>query len=151
MKFFEKYTECPTCKQEIEKSFKEKMIEEKKKSIDELQDGLNKLGTQYEKLTDRLIEIKGTNDLVRKNQVRLAEINSSILQLAKFNTKLETEIELFDKQSVNDSDVEKLNNLMSDSDSIEVQRKSLKEERAYSDAARLILQDTGIKTKVIKQ
>ena len=151
MKFFEKYTECPTCKQEIEKSFKEKMIEEKKKSIDELQDGLNKLGTQYEKLTDRLVEIKGTNDLVRKNQVRLAEINSSILQLEKFNTKLETEIELFDKQSVNDSDVEKLNNLMSDSDSIEVQRKSLKEERAYSDAARMILQDTGIKTKVIKQ
>ena len=40
---------------------------------------------------------------------------------------------------------------MSDSDSIEVQRKSLKEERAYSDAARMILQDTGIKTKVIKQ
>ena len=151
MKFFEKYTECPTCKQEIEKSFKEKMIEEKKKSIDELQDGLNKLGTQYEKLTDRLIEIKETNDLVRKNQVRLAEINSSILQLEKFNTKLETEIESFDKQSVNDSDVEKLNNLMSDSDSIEVQRKSLKEERAYSDAARMILQDTGIKTKVIKQ
>ena len=151
MGFFQKYTVCPTCKQEIEKSFKEKMIEEKKKSIDELQDGLNKLGTQYEKLTDRLVEIKGTNDLVRKNQVRLAEINSSILQLEKFNTKLETEIESFDKQSVNDSDVEKLNNLMSDSDSIEVQRKSLKEERAYSDAARMILQDTGIKTKVIKQ
>ena len=151
MGFFQKYTVCPTCKQEIEKSFKEKMIEEKKKSIDELQDGLNKLGTQYEKLTDRLVEIKGTNDLVRKNQVRLAEINSSILELEKFNTKLETEIESFDKQSVNDSDVEKLNNLMSDSDSIEVQRKSLKEERAYSDAARMILQDTGIKTKVIKQ
>ena len=151
MRFFEKHTVCPTCKQEIEKSFKEKMIEEKKKSIGELQDGLNKLGTQYEKLTDRLVEIKGTNDLVRKNQVRLAEINSSILQLEKFNTKLETEIESFDKQSVNDSDVEKLNNLMSDSDSIEVQRKSLKEERAYSDAARMILQDTGIKTKVIKQ
>jgi len=151
MRFFEKYTECPTCKQEIEKSFKEKMIEDKKKSIDELKEGLNKLGAQYEKLTDRLVEIKGTNDLIRKNQVKLAEINSSILQLAKFNTKLETEIESFDKQSVNDSDIEKLSNLVSDSDSIETQRKSLKEERAYSDAARMILQDTGIKTKIIKQ
>jgi DNA repair exonuclease SbcCD ATPase subunit len=40
---------------------------------------------------------------------------------------------------------------VSDSDSIETQRKSLKEERAYSDAARMILQDTGIKTKIIKQ
>ena len=28
MRFFEKHTVCPTCKQEIEKSFKEKMIEE---------------------------------------------------------------------------------------------------------------------------
>ena len=129
MRFFEKYTVCPTCKQEIEKSFKDKMIEDKKKSIDELKEGLNKLGTQYEKLTDRLVEIKGTNDLIRKNQVKLAEINSSILQLAKFNTKLETEIESFDKQSVNDSDIEKLSNLVSDSDSIETQRKSLKEEK----------------------
>ena len=83
--------------------------------------------------------------------MRLAEINSSILQLAKFNTKLETEIESFDKQSVNDSDIEKLNNLVSDSDSIEVQRKSLKEERVYSDAARKILTDTGIKTQIIQQ
>ena len=49
------------------------------------------------------------------------------------------------------SDIEKLNSLMSDSNSIEEQRKSLKEESAYADAARMILQDTGIKTKVIKQ
>ena len=51
---------------------------------------------------------------------------------------------------MNDSDIEKLNSLMSDSNSIEEQRKSLKEESAYADAARMILQDTGIKTKVIE-
>ena len=59
--------------------------------------------------------------------------------------------EAINEFKLKDSDIEKLNNLVSDSDSIEVQRKSLKEERVYSDAARAILQDTGIKTKIIKQ
>ena len=37
------------------------------------------------------------------------------------------------------------------SNNIEKQRKSLKEEKVYSEASRAMLQDTGIKTKIIKQ
>ena len=43
------------------------MIEEKKKSIDELKEGLNNLVTQYEMITDRSVEIIGTNDSARTN------------------------------------------------------------------------------------
>ena len=151
MKFFQKYTECPTCQQEIDKVFKSKMIEDKKQSIQELEDGLQKLDIKFSKLTDRLHKIHETNEQIRNNQVRLAEINSSIIQLEKFNTKLQTEIESFKKEIINDSDIEKLDTLKNDCESIETQRKSLKEENAYTDAARVILQDTGIKTKIIKQ
>ena len=151
MKFFEKYTECPTCKQEIEKSFKEKMIKEKKEAIDKLKDGLDKLEIENNKLETRFSEIVNASETIRKNQVKLAELNASISQLEKFNVKLQVEIDSFNTNSVSDSDIEKLTELKNDSDSIEVQRKSLKEEKSYSDAARAILQDTGIKTKVIKQ
>ena len=151
MKFFEKYTECPTCKQEIEKSFKEKMIKEKKEAIDKLKDGLDKLEIENNKLETRFSEIVNASETIRKNQVKLAELNASISQLEKFNVKLQVEIDSFNTNSVSDSDIEKLTELKNNSDSIEVQRKSLKEEKSYSDAARAILQDTGIKTKVIKQ
>jgi DNA repair exonuclease SbcCD ATPase subunit len=151
MKFFEKYTECPTCKQEIEKSFKEKMIKEKKEAIDKLKDGLDKLEIENNKLETRFSEIVNASETIRKNQVKLAELNASINQLEKFNVKLQVEIDSFNTNSVSDSDIEKLTELKNNSDSIEVQRKSLKEEKSYSDAARAILQDTGIKTKVIKQ
>ena len=46
--------------------------------------------------------------LVRENEVSIAQLNTSIKELEKFNVKLQTEIEQYKKDGVEESDIEKL-------------------------------------------
>ena len=98
-----------------------------------------------------LKEHKNTAKSIRENDINLAKITSGITQLEKFNTKSKNRNSSLSKGSISDADTEKLKNLKDTFAKIDEQRKHLKEEKSYIDAIRLILQDTGIKTKIIKQ
>ena len=81
----------------------------------------------------------------------IAQLNTSIVELEKFNTKLETEIKSFNGGNVSKTDTDKLKNLKKEYKKIDKERQSAKEERNYVEAAKVMLHDTGIKTKIIKQ
>ena len=59
------------------------------------------------KVNTKLKEYKNIAKLVRENKVSIAQLNTSIKELEKFNVKLETEIEQYKKDGV-ESDIEKL-------------------------------------------
>tara|TARA_B100000424_G_scaffold225743_1_gene185984 strand:- start:8 stop:1717 length:1710 start_codon:yes stop_codon:yes gene_type:complete len=149
--FFEENDECPTCEQHIDEEFKKEKIKQNQTSVKELDDGLNKLSDEMKKIEAVIKEHKNTAKSIRENDIALAKITSGITQLEKFNTKLKIEIDSLSKGSISDADTEKLKNLKDTFAKIDEQRKHLKEEKSYIDAIRLILQDTGIKTKIIKQ
>ena len=149
--FFEENDDCPTCEQEISKDFKTEKIKQNKASVKLLDEGLHKMSDEMSKVNTKLKEYKDIAKLVQENEVSIAKLNTSIKELEKFNTKLETEIEQYKKDGVVDSDVEKLENLKLDIKSIEEQRNKLKEDKVYHEVARGMLTDTGIKTKIIKQ
>ena len=149
--FFEENDECPTCEQHIDEEFKKEKIKQNQTSVKELDDGLNKLSDEMKKIEAIIKEHKNTAKSIRENDIALAKITSGITQLEKFNTKLKIEIDSLSKGSISDADTEKLKNLKDTFAKIDEQRKHLKEEKSYIDAIRLILQDTGIKTKIIKQ
>ena len=149
--FFEENDECPTCEQHIDEEFKKEKIKQNQTSVKELDDGLNKLSDEMKKIEAVIKEYKNTAKSIRENDIALAKITSGITQLEKFNTKLKIEIDSLSKGSISDADTEKLKNLKDTFAKIDEQRKHLKEEKSYIDAIRLILQDTGIKTKIIKQ
>ena len=149
--FFEENDECPTCEQHIDEEFKKEKIKQNQTSVKELDDGLNKLSDEMKKIEAIIKEHKNTAKSIRENDIALAKITSEITQLEKFNTKLKIEIDSLSKGSISDADTEKLKNLKDTFAKIDEQRKHLKEEKSYIDAIRLILQDTGIKTKIIKQ
>ena len=149
--FFEENDECPTCEQHIDEEFKKEKIKQNQTSVKELDDGLNKLSDEMKKIEAVIKEHKNTAKSIRENDIALAKITSGITQLEKFNTKLKIEIDSLSKGSISDADTEKLKNLKDTFAKIDEQRKHLKEEKSYIDSIRLILQDTGIKTKIIKQ
>ena len=149
--FFENNDDCPTCQQHIDEDFKTKSIDEKSKEVAELSEGLIKLSEEMKKVETKIKEHKKTAKDIRDNDIAIAKLTSGITQLEKFNTKLQTEIEALSKGDVSDADTEKLENLKQTFTKIDGQRKHLKEEKSYIDAIRSILQDTGIKTKIIKQ
>ena len=149
--FYEENDECPTCEQLISFNFKEKKIKQNQTSVKLLDEGLHKLSDEMSKVNTRLKEYKTISKHIRDNEVLIAQINASILELEKFNVKLETEIEQYKKNGVEESDIEKLESLKLDIQKVEEQKTKLREDKVYHEAARSMLMDTGIKTKIIKQ
>ena len=149
--FFEENDDCPTCQQHIDEEFKRKSIDEKTKEVAEVSAGLHKLSDEMKKVEIKIKEYKNTAKSIRENEIALAKLTSGITQLEKFNTKLQTEIETLLKGNVSNEDTEKLIRLKQECIKVERQRTDLRDEKSYAEAIKLILQDTGIKTKIIKQ
>jgi len=149
--FFDNNADCPTCQQHIDEMFKEEMTSQQKQEVKKYQTGMDKMKSELTSTKQRLKEIKEVADKIRDNQLSIAQLNTSIVELEKFNTKLETEIESFNGGGVSKSDTDKLKNLKEEHKKIDGERQSAKEERNYVEAAKIMLQDTGIKTKIIKQ
>ena len=151
IEFFNNNDDCPECQQHIDEEFKLKMIEDKHKDVENLIKGMKDLKIELDTTNDRVKEIKSITENIRSNDVTIAQIISSITQLEKFNTQLETEIQSFEKGDVGKSDKDKLKELQKNLETIEEKRKKLKEDKTYAEAARAMLQDSGIKTKIVKQ
>ena len=149
--FFEENDECPTCEQLISFNFKEKKIKQNQTSVKLLDEGLLKLTDEMSKVDVKLKGYKTIAKHIRDNEVLIAQTNTSILELEKFNVKLQTEINGYKTDSKEETDTDKLKDLNQDLESISKQKTKLKEDKVYNEAARSMLMDTGIKTKIIKQ
>ena len=90
--FFKDNSDCPTCEQHIDEMFKKKMIVAKTGDVCKIVKGIKELKIELDKTDNRIKEIKSITEKIRKNDVKIAQSNSSILELEKFNTQLETEI-----------------------------------------------------------
>ena len=149
--FFEKHDDCPVCTQDIPKDFKSEMIVTKETEKKEIVDGLIKMEKEIDKTQSRLSEIVKVTNQIQDNSIQIAQLNTSIKELEKYQERLSNEITELEKSTINNSDEEKLKILQDEFNTIEQNRKDLKEEKVYKEATRAMLQDTGIKTKIIKQ
>ena len=149
--FFENNDDCPTCQQHIDEIFKKEMIFDKQKEVTKFSDGLKELEEELKKSKDRQQEISDVANKIRENEVQMATDNSSVVQLEKFNSTLQTEIAQLETGDVSKSDYNKLKELTESLNTIEEHKSKLREDMTYSEAAKNMLQDTGIKTKIIKQ
>ena len=149
--FFENNDDCPTCQQHIDEIFKQEMIFDKQKDVTKLSNGLKELEEELKKSKERQQEISDIANKIRENEVQMAKDNSSVIQLEKFNSTLEAEIAQLETGDVSKSDYSKLKELNESLNTIEEHKSKLREDLTYSEAAKNMLQDTGIKTKIIKQ
>ena len=149
--FLESNDECPTCEQKIDTEFKTKSISVRQSANIELGEGLSKLTEEFNKVSKTLQEYKKTAKEIQTNEVQIAKYRSSIQELEKFNTKLETEIASILENEIGKEDIKRLDKLKEKLYSLDSSSKKLKEELFYYDVAKNLLQDTGIKTKIVKQ
>ena len=151
IQFFQNNDECPSCEQPITESTKQTQIESRTTKIREIENGIADLQRMESEQQDRLQSILTDLETIRKNDVEKAKILSSIAELEKFNAKLEKDIEAYKGGSVSEEDKIKLAELKGKIKSIEEQKSKLNEDKFYIDVARNLLQDSGIKTKIVKQ
>ena len=149
--FFEENAECPTCEQDITDATKQTQIATRNTKVGELNRAISDAKRMEREEQERLDVIRENLNAIREHDVEIAKIRSSMSELEKFNAKLEKDIETYEKGSVSDDDKVKLAELKGQIKLIEEQKSKLNEDKFYVDVARNLLQDSGIKTKIVKQ
>jgi DNA repair exonuclease SbcCD ATPase subunit len=152
IKFFENNDDCPTCRQAINAEFKNTQIAELGDKVEKCTHGLTKLEADILEQQNRLNEIQRITTDIQCKQVDIASNNMTIIQSNKYIGKLQKEIVALSgtKEDLK-TETEKLEELKNSLTALENKKKELMDEKSYLDAASLLLKDTGIKTKIIKQ
>lgn len=151
IQFFQTNDECPTCEQPITESTKQTKIESSSTKIGEIENGIRDLQGMEREEKDRLDTILSDLEKIRSADVEIAKIRASITEMEKFNAKLQKDIETYESGSVSEEDKTKLAELKGTIKYIDEQKSKLNEDRFYIDIAKNLLQDSGIKTKIVKQ
>ena len=149
--FFENNDDCPTCEQHIDETFKTNMIVDKQGEYEKYSNGIDELVVELDKTQERHDAIQGIIKQIRENDAHVGSLTFSITEMEKFNATLQSEIEELQSGDVSKSDFKKLEKMKKSLKSFEKQKEGLRVEQTYSEAARNMLMDTGIKTKIIKQ
>ena len=149
--FFEANDDCPVCEQHIDETFKENMITTKKSEYEKFDKGINELKDELKRQEDVLAAVNDYIRQIRENDAEIGKIEYSVKELKNFNVNLQSEIKELESGEVSKDDMTKLTKLKKSLKSYQVQHQGLREEQTYAEAARSMLMDSGIKTKIIKQ
>ena len=152
LKFFETYDDCPTCQQAIDAAFKATMIDKKKEKVIELDSALGQIDKEIKTNQMRLDTINKTMIVIREKELLINRYETSIDQIEIQKRKLENEVALLTDEKISTAEqTGELNELQEQLIQTDIKKKADKEHKIYIDTARALMQDTGIKTKIIKQ
>ena len=150
LSFYHDHDNCPTCKQGIEHDFKEEQINEKNQQKSDIEAGLVSTSTVIEKHQKRLNSISKVEEQIQSVNFKISEYRAEI-KMSK-NALMAMKKELDDAQrEVEEVDTTKLEKLEKDLIKKQTQRTELLEEREILNVVRTILQDGGIKARIISQ
>jgi len=152
LEFFETHNDCPTCQQAIDKEFKSTIIGDKKDKVLEIDIAMIQLAKEINTTETRLTKINDIMIVIREKELLINRFETSIIEIKKYIANKQSEInELSDDKfttGVATGQLTELQEQLTDADKAKVNHK---EQKVYLDTARYLMQDTGIKTKIIKQ
>jgi len=152
LQFFETHNDCPTCQQSIDEAFKSTMIDKKKNKVVEVESAMSQLVKEIADTEQRLHSINETMVTIREKELLLNRYETSISEIKKYITSKQNEIdELSDDKFTTGVATGQLTQLQEQFSDAEIVKQKYREEKTYLDTARYLMQDTGIKTKIIKQ
>jgi len=148
--FYNNNDNCPTCTQQISDEIKQEKIKERTDVIAELDSGIVKLTEEIEKINVRTSEIKQIRreiqskevDLTKNNQLKTADDRERTLLFGKIK-------DLNNEEFTHTAD--KLLELNKEKEERLAEKESLLNKKQLLEIATLILKDSGIKAKIIKQ
>jgi DNA repair exonuclease SbcCD ATPase subunit len=148
--FYEHNADCPTCRQAITVESKERHMGELLSKQQELASGLTELQAKITEHETLLASLRSDEQQLHNIRIALATKQTGKAGLEAAITKLEKQIT--DLQNTqNTQDGSELKELQDTYESLQGQLKELLDEKSYYEAAAILLKDSGIKTKIIKQ
>lgn len=150
--FYQSNDICPTCRQDIAETIKQKEIGTLEKSVHECENGLTDLEKRILIEQKRLNEIAEIQKEIQQMQVTIATQNTSVIEINKYNDKLRLQIEtLKNSKTISEKEKDTLDEISKEIDILKKELQELITEKSYYEMANQLLKDTGIKTKIIRQ
>ena len=152
LEFFETHNDCPTCQQAIDEAFKSTMIDKKKNKVIEIDSAMGQLVKEITTTEQRLHSINETMVAIREKELLINRYETSISEIQRYMANKQNEVdELEDDKFTTGAATGKLEELQEQLTEAESAKVKQKEQKTYLDTARYLMQDTGSKTKIIKQ
>jgi len=150
--FFQTHNDCPVCQQAIDEAYKSTMMSKKAEKIQELEIALGQIDKEIKTSEMKLDTINKTMVTIREKELLINRYETSIEEIKKQTVRLGQEIaDLQDEKVSTAEQTGELNQLRERIADLEKDKLNQKNEMLYIDTARHLMQDTGIKTKIIKQ
>ena len=151
IEFYENHDNCPTCKQGLDHEHKEKCIQEKNEKIAEIKKAVTELDKQIDELHDEIQRINVIQEEILEKQREVGLLQTEVTSNQKYITKLLDQIEELRKAQIDNSANDKLATSEDDLDILTAKKQELKDKEHYFGIAQMLLQDAGVKQKIIKQ
>lgn len=149
--FFHDNEDCPTCKQNIDKEFRDHSICTKNSKILEFEDGLSKLKLEIEKVNSKIKSAEEHNSRVDKLKAEVDIIENNLRFTKRTIKSLLEEIDSLEqtKNRIEEKkDTESIRRNIAD---LEKEKADLEKKKTTFEYANILLKDTGIKAKIIHE
>ena len=152
LKFYEENDSCDTCGQEIADEFKKEQIEQSNSAISETTSGLKQLEQEIGKSSDRVTELKELKQEADRLATAASNKGSSAAAIEEVVESLTNELTEIQNQAGEDGKaVTKLAELKADLEEINKRKIDFRRKASVYNTAQILLKDTGIKSRIIKQ
>lgn len=150
--FFHDHDNCPTCRQGIDHGFKEEWINNRTSKTSEIESAMAEIERQMESIENRLNEIAAINTQITSYNTQITGHNADIRSWQNSIKTLNAEIESIKNNTLAiDTGNEDIDKYKSDLKNTKNRKEELTHHRQVLEVAGVLLKDTGIKTKIIKQ
>jgi len=150
--FFSEHDVCPSCNQDIAEEYKQAIVQDLNKKLEDNNSKIGELETVLTKLNTQLSKITEVQSQITDKNIELSTRNSTITLLNKQIKEMQVEIESAKTDTANlDEEKAKLKELATEAISKINTKTALQEHRNIEEVANILLKDTGIKTAIIRE
>jgi len=152
IKFYEDNDNCPTCKQSIDEDFKCNHLDGRKQAFKETSDGYEQLRKEFNDTVSRMGEILET-----QNQINILEtnVNSEVSEVNALNriiNSIQSDINKIENdKSSTEKEQKQLEKYRKSLETAALAKNDLASKKAVLEVASMLLKDSGIKTRIIRQ
>ena len=152
LKFYEENDDCETCGQEIQHDFKEKQIENSNTAISETTSGLKQLEQEIAKSSSRVEELRTLKNEADELSRAASNKGSTAAAIEEIIESLQNELDEIQVEAGEDGQAKtKLTELSNELEEVQKRKVDVRRSSAIYNTAQILLKDTGIKARIIKQ
>jgi len=152
IQFYNEHDVCPTCSQGLDDDLKNSAITLHTHKREEVETAIQTLAAQLESIEARLNEINDIEEKISEHKSNIITYSSKIIAAQNYIQKLQADLASNTNDTANiEDETRHLKLLAKDVVAQAGEKSKLSEDKHYLDIAAILLKDTGIKTKIIRQ